>query len=95
MRRFAIFALTAVSMVAGSYLVAQAEPSAFENCVGAGNPTALCAVCTNPSRGTGTDGSTAVCLCQTQLNELGQDAFDATYGNFGQCMQLEHDHGVQ
>ncbi len=95
MRWLAIIALTIVTVAGGSYLVAQVEPSAFENCVGAGNAPALCAVCTNPSRGTGTSGSTAVCLCRTQLDELGQDAFDATYGNFGQCIQLEHDHGVQ
>lgn len=94
MKWLVISALAVVSLAGGSYLVAQA-PSAFENCIGAGNAPALCAVCTNPSRGTGTDGSTAVCLCRTQLDELGQDEFDATYGNFGQCVQLEHNHGVQ
>lgn len=95
MRKSMMLALTSVSILAGSWLVVQAQPSAFENCVGAGNAPALCAVCTNPSRGSGASGSTAVCLCQTQLEQLGQDAFDATYGNFGQCIQLEHNHGVQ
>jgi hypothetical protein len=29
------------------------------------------------------------------LAQLGQPAFDQTYGNFGHCIELEHSHGIQ
>jgi hypothetical protein len=91
-----LFATATVTLLGVSFFVtAKADPDAFQACVRAGNPTDECAVCTNPSRGGGTSGSTAVCLCNTQLVLLGQEAFNATYGNFGKCVQLEHAHGVQ
>jgi hypothetical protein len=95
MGRFLLSASTITLLVVSFFIVALANTSEFEMCVAAGNAPDLCAVCTNPSRGGGTSGSTAVCLCKTQLAQLGEEAFNATYGNFGQCVQLEHDHGVQ
>jgi len=93
MRKFIAFTLPL--LVLSFWVIAQADTDPFQACVAAGNSANLCAVCTNPSRGTGTSGSTAVCLCSTQLALLGQRAFDQTYGSFGKCIDLQHDHGVQ
>lgn len=95
MRRFLLGVSTAALLGVSFYVMAQADTNEFQTCRAAGNSADLCAVCTNPSRGSGTSGSTAECLCKTQLAELGDAAFNATYGNFGQCIQLEHSHGVQ
>ena len=86
---------TIILLVASVWIVALADTNEFQACTAAGNSPDLCAACTNPSRGDGTSGSTAVCLCKTQLAKLGQPAFDQTYGNFGKCIDLEHAHGVQ
>ena len=67
----------------------------FTTCEAEGHAPDVCAACLNPSRGSGTAGSTAVCLCMTEQEKLGQAAFDATYGDFGKCVQLEHSHGIQ
>lgn len=94
MSKFVRIGLMLTLAIVSFLIVALAGNNEFQTCTAAGNSASLCAACTNPSRGSGSEGSTAVCLCKTQLAQLGQPAFDQTYGNFGQCIQLEHAHGV-
>src|ERR1044071_3845194 len=93
-RRLIFITFTLTLLLVSCFIVALADTDASQACRLAGNSADLCATCTNPSRDGGTSGSTAVCLCKTQLAELGQPAFDNTYGNFGQCIQLEHSQGI-
>ena len=95
MNRFALLASTITLLVLSCWVVAMAQPDQMQACVAEGHPTAECAACLNPSRGGGTAGSTAVCLCQSELERIGQAAFDTTYGSFGGCLQVEHQHGIQ
>jgi hypothetical protein len=95
MNRLALVASTITIVILSCWVVAMAQPDQFQACISEGHSAPLCAACTNASRGSGTSGSTADCLCQTQLAELGQQAFNDTYGSFGKCIQLEHAHGVQ
>ncbi len=84
---FALLAISASVPVAG-------DKDEFIACQLAGWPTAACATCTNPSRGDGTEGSTAVCLCKTQQAVLGDDEFQTTYGTMGACIDLQHSQGI-
>ena len=95
MKKLVFLAVTLTLLVFSCWIVASADTSQFQACRAAGNSADLCASCTNPSRGSGTSGSTADCLCRTQLALLGQPAFNDTYGTYGGCLQLQHSNGVQ
>ena len=94
MKRLAFTAFTLTLLIVSFWIVALADNSQFQLCRTAGNSAELCAACNNPSRGSGTSGSTADCLCETQLTVLGQPAFNDTYGNFGECLRLQHSQGI-
>lgn len=95
MKKLVFMAFTLTLLIVSFWIVALADSSQFQACRAAGNSADLCATCTNPSRGSGTSGSTADCLCRTQLTLLGEPAFDNTYGNFGACLRLQHSQGIQ
>jgi len=91
MKKFLFAVLSLTLFVVSFYMVASADTNQFQACVASGAFSAdACATCFDPSRGTGSSGSSQDCLCKTQLAELGEAAFNAQYGSFGGCIQVEH-----